>query len=90
MPTAAQTTARATTSGAAVTGVHTTHNIVVRNTGLPHSLRGNPTQNADPTTQSTPLRISTHLLHNMADVDYLIAKLLLAVPMPGAGSSGSK
>jgi len=88
--TAAQTTALATTSGAAVTSLRTTHNIVVRNTGVPHSLRGTPTQNADPTTQSTPLHISTHLFHNMADVDNLIAKLMLTVPMPGAGSSGSK
>ena len=33
-------------------------------------------------TLSTPLRISTHLFHNTADVDNLVAKLLLTVPKP--------
>jgi len=56
--------------------------VVVRNTAVPYTLRGNPTQNADATTSSHPLRISTHLFHNTADVDNLVAKLLLTVPSP--------
>jgi isopenicillin-N epimerase len=81
--TASEATAQTTASNAAVATLRDTHNVVVRNTAVPHSLRGNPTQNAaDATTQSHPLRISTHLFHNMADVDNLVAKLLLVVPHP--------
>ncbi len=80
--TAAQATDQTTVSNNAVTALRTVHNVVIRNTAVPHTLRGNPTQNADATTLSHPLRISTHLFHNMADVDNLIAKLQLVVPMP--------
>lgn len=80
--TAAEATAQTTASNAAVATLRDTHNVVVRNTAVPHSLRGNPTQNADAASQSHPLRISTHLFHNMGDVDNLIAKLLLVVPHP--------
>lgn len=78
----AEATAQTTASGNAVTTLRTTHGVVVRNTAVPHSLRSDPTQNADPTTLSHPLRISTHLWHNAADVDTLVAKLLLTVPHP--------
>jgi isopenicillin-N epimerase len=83
----AQAAAQTTTSNNAVTALRTTHGVVVRNTNVPHSLRGNPAVNADATTpgattSSHPLRISTHLWHNQADVDNLIAKLLLTVPRP--------
>jgi selenocysteine lyase/cysteine desulfurase len=79
---AAQTTA----SGNAVTALRTQHGVVVRNTNVPHSLRSNPAAAAvtagTGATSSHPLRISTHLFHNMGDVDNLVAKLLLAVPHP--------
>lgn len=83
----AQATAQTTASGNAVNTLRSTHNVVVRNTNVPHTLRGNPAQNADATTpnaqtSSHPLRISTHLFHNVADVDNLVAKLLLTVPKP--------
>jgi selenocysteine lyase/cysteine desulfurase len=83
----AEATAQTTTSGNAVTALRNTHGVVVRNTNVPHSLRGNPGLNADAVTpgaqtSSHPLRISTHLFHNAADVDNLIAKLLLTVPHP--------
>ncbi|MDN3919546.1 aminotransferase class V-fold PLP-dependent enzyme [Roseateles violae] len=78
----AQATAQTAASNAAVATLRDTHAVVVRNTAVPHSLRGNPAANADPTTMSHPLRISTHLFHNMADVDNLVAKLLLVVPHP--------
>ncbi len=79
---AAEATAQSAASGNAVTTLRTAHNVVVRNTGVPHSLRSNPATNAPPGTLSTPLRISTHLFHNVADVDNLVAKLLLTVPKP--------
>jgi isopenicillin-N epimerase len=78
----AEASAQASQSGAAVAALRDTHGVVVRNTTVPHSLRGNPAMNADPTTASRPLRISTHLFHNMADVDNLVNKLLLVVPHP--------
>jgi isopenicillin-N epimerase len=80
--TVAEATAQASQSGAAVAALRDTHGVVVRNTTVPHTLRGNPAMNADPTTFSRPLRISTHLFHNMADVDNLVNKLLLVVPHP--------
>jgi len=51
-------------------------------------LRSNPDKNANavaaagPLTRSSPLRISTHLFHNMNDVDNLVSKLLATVPHP--------
>lgn len=78
----AEASAQTAASGAAVTALRENHAVVVRNTNVPHTLRGNPTQNADPTTTSHPLRISTHLFHNAADVDNLVAKLQLVVPTP--------
>ena len=80
--TAAQSTAQTAASTAAVNALREDHGIVVRNTAVPHTLRGNPTQNADPTTVSHPLRISTHLFHNAADVDKLVARLMVTVPHP--------
>jgi isopenicillin-N epimerase len=78
----AQASAQTSASGAAVAALRDTHGVVVRNTAVPHSLRGNPALNADPTTASHPLRISTHLFHNAADVDNLVNKLWLVVPHP--------
>ena len=80
--TAAQATAQTTASNAAVATLRDTHAVVVRNTAVPHTLRGNAAANADAATASHPLRVSTHLFHNMADVDNLVAKLLLVVPHP--------
>ena len=79
---AAEATAQTTTSNAAVATLRDTHGVVVRNTAVPHTLRGNAAANADAATSSHPLRISTHLFHNTADVDNLVAKLLLTVPAP--------
>lgn len=84
----AEATAQTTTSGNAVTALRDVHRIVVRNTNVPHTLRGNPTQNANttaadgPVTSSHPLRISTHLFHSSRDVDKLIKTLLKVVPHP--------
>lgn len=83
----AQAGEQTTVSGAAVTALRDQHNIVVRNTNVPHSLRGMPTMNADSTTtgattSSHPLRISTHLFHTGRDVDRLINALLRVVPRP--------
>ena len=79
---AAEATAQTNVSNAAVTTLRDTYGVVVRNTAVPHALRGNPTQNADAASMSHPLRVSTHLFHNAGDVDNLIAKLLLTVPSP--------
>jgi selenocysteine lyase/cysteine desulfurase len=79
---ASEATAQTAASGAAVTALRETHGVVIRNTAVPHSLRSNPTANADATTASHPLRISTHLFHNTADVDNLVNKLWLTVPHP--------
>jgi isopenicillin-N epimerase len=79
---AAEAAAQTTASGNAVTALRDLHGIVVRNTNCPHTLRGNPSQNADPTTTSHPLRISTHLFHSRRDVDRLIAALVATVPRP--------
>lgn len=79
---AAEATAQTTASGNAVTTLRTTHAVVVRNTAVPHTLRSNPALNADAATASHPLRVSTHLFHNAADVDNLVAKLLSTVPHP--------
>jgi selenocysteine lyase/cysteine desulfurase len=82
-----ESAAQATVSSAAVAALRA-ENVVVRNNSTPHSLRSDPTQNANavaangPVTRSSPLRISTHLFHNMRDVDNLIDKLLLTVPHP--------
>jgi len=79
----AEAAAQTTASGNAVTALRTVHNVVVRNTAVPHTLRSDPANNASATNvQSHPLRISTHLFHNAADVDNLVAKLLLTVPTP--------
>lgn len=79
----AEATAQTTASNAAVTTLRTVHNVVVRNTAVPHTLRPDPANNAAAANvQSHPLRISTHLFHNAADVDNLVAKLLLTVPTP--------
>lgn len=84
--TPAEAAAQTTQSGAAVTALRNTHGIVIRNTNVPHSLRSDPTQNAITTgtgaTSSHPLRISTHLFHDMNDVDNLVEKLRLTVPYP--------
>ena len=58
------------------------YQIVIRNNSVPHSLRSDPTRNAAPGTFSAPLRISTHLFHDTADVDRLIAALLAVLPHP--------
>ncbi len=79
--TAAQAMQQTTDSGNAVAALRSA-GVVVRNTAVPHTLRGSPAQNADAATASHPLRISTHLFHNMADVDALIARLLSTVPRP--------
>lgn len=82
----AEAAAQTTASGSAVTALRTQQGVVVRNTNVPHSLRSDPAAAAIPTgagaTSSHPLRISTHLFHNTADVDNLVAKLLLVVPHP--------
>jgi isopenicillin-N epimerase len=80
--TVAEASAQTAASNAAVATLRDVHNVVVRNTAVPHTLRGNPTQNADAATASHPLRISTHLFHNASDVDNLVAKLLMTVPTP--------
>ena len=59
------------------------YDIVIRNNSVPHTLRGaNTGQNAAPGTYSSPLRVSTHLFHSLADVDRLIDALLQVVPHP--------
>lgn len=78
---AAEATAQTTASAAALTALRNS-GIVVRNTSVPHGLRGNPTQNASGATNSHPLRISTHLFHNSADVDNLVAALQTITPAP--------
>ena len=80
--TPAQSSAQKTASGAAVTRLKNDFQIVIRNNSVPHALRSDPTRNAAPGTFSTPLRISTHLFHDTADVDRLIAALLEVVPHP--------
>lgn len=83
----AEASAQTAASGAAVTALREQHNVVVRNTNCPHSLRGSPASSADATTpgaqtSSHPLRISTHLFHRSQDVDRLINALLRVVPRP--------
>jgi isopenicillin-N epimerase len=80
--TAAQSSQQASASAAAVAALKANYNIVIRNNSVPHALRGNPTQNAAAGTFSSPLRISTHLFHSIADVDRLIDALLHVVPHP--------
>ena len=85
--TVAQAAAQTTASGLAVTALREQHNVVVRNTNCPHSLRSNPALAADATTPSAntsshPLRISTHLFHEARDVDRLYNPLLRVVPRP--------
>lgn len=81
----AEATAQTTASGNAVTALRN-QNVIVRNTALPHTLRSDPTRNANdvaangPVTTSHPLRISTHLFHTTADVDRLVNALLATVP----------
>jgi selenocysteine lyase/cysteine desulfurase len=79
---AAESAAQRNASAAAVATLKTDYQIVIRNNSVPHALRGSPTQNAAPGTFSSPLRISTHLFHDTADVDRLIEALLEAVPHP--------
>ncbi|HZF80543.1 MAG TPA: hypothetical protein VEZ89_12215, partial [Rubrivivax sp.] len=78
----AEANAQTAASNAAVATMRETHAVVIRNTAVPHSLRSNPTMNADAATASHPLRISTHLFHNTADVDNLVNKLWQVVPHP--------
>lgn len=80
--TSTQASAQASASSAAVARLKSDFNIVIRNNSVPHTLRGNPTQNAAPGTYSAPLRVSTHLFHSMDDVDRLIDALLQVVPHP--------
>ena len=79
---AAEATQQATDSGNAVTALREQRRIVVRNVSTPHSLRSNPALNASGPTNSRPLRISTHLFHNVNDVDKLVTALLATVPHP--------
>ena len=72
-------TAQSSASAAAVATLKSDFNIVIRNNSVPHSLRSDPTQNAVPGTHSSPLRISTHLFHSMADVDRVIGALQVVV-----------
>jgi selenocysteine lyase/cysteine desulfurase len=78
--TAEQSADQAAASSAAVATLRDDYDIVIRNTSVPHSLRGLPEQNAVPGTFSSPLRISTHLFHAMDDVDRLVDALLEVVP----------
>lgn len=80
--TPAQASAQTTASGNAVTVLREQFGIVVRNTNVPHTLRGSPTQNAASGATSHPLRISTHLFHRSSDVDKLVDALLRVVPRP--------
>ena len=75
-------TAQTTASGNAVTALREQHRFVVRNTNVPHTLRGNESQAAATGATSHPLRISTHLFHRRRDVDELIDALLATVPHP--------
>jgi selenocysteine lyase/cysteine desulfurase len=78
-----EATAQTAASNAAVAALRgDPHRVVVRNTNVPHSLRGSPTENAASNATSHPLRISTHLFHYMGDVDNLVTKLLAVVPHP--------
>lgn len=77
-----EASAQTTASGNAVTALREQHGVVVRNTAVPHTLRGNPTQNAASNAASHPLRISTHLFHRRGDVDKLVAALRASVPHP--------
>ncbi len=79
---AADAGSQTTASAAAVATMRSDHNIVIRNNSVPHALRGSPGQNAAPGSYSSPLRISTHLFHSIADVDRLIGALLQVVPHP--------
>ena len=78
----AEAAAQTTASNGAVTALREQFGIVVRNTNVPHSLRGNPSVNAASNATSHPLRISTHLFHRSGDVDKLISALLQVVPRP--------
>ena len=80
--TAAQSAQQRVDSGAAVARLSADYDIVIRNNSVPHGLRGNPSENAAPGTNSSPLRISTHLFHSVDDVDRLISALLAVVPHP--------
>jgi isopenicillin-N epimerase len=74
--------AQASASSAAVATLKSDYDIVIRNTSVPHTLRGAPNENAAQGTYSSPLRISTHLFHSLDDVDRLIDALLQVVPHP--------
>ncbi len=81
--TASQSSSQAAASSAAVATLRADYDIVIRNNSVPHTLRGaNAGQNATPGTYSSPLRVSTHLFHSLADVDRLIDALLQVVPHP--------
>jgi selenocysteine lyase/cysteine desulfurase len=62
--------------------------LVVRNSSMPHSLRDEPARSANdraadgPLTHSTPLRISTHLFHDTADVDRMVERIAQLAPRP--------
>jgi selenocysteine lyase/cysteine desulfurase len=80
--TASQSTSQAAASSATVATLRSDYDIVIRNNSVPHTLRGSPSQNAAPGSYSSPLRVSTHLFHSIADVDRLISALLQVVPHP--------
>ena len=80
--TPAQASAQTTASNNAVNVLREQFGIVVRNTAVPHTLRGSPAMNASANAASHPLRISTHLFHQRGDVDKLVAALMQVVPRP--------
>jgi selenocysteine lyase/cysteine desulfurase len=80
--TPAQSAQQRADSAAAVSTLSSVYKIVIRNNSVPHSLRGDSSQNAAPGTFSSPLRISTHLFHDTEDVDRLMDALLAVVPHP--------
>jgi selenocysteine lyase/cysteine desulfurase len=80
--TAAEAKAQKSAAGSALSALRSRHQVVLRTTTVPHSLRSDPSQSATAETSSTPIRISTHLFHSAADVDRCIAALLDVVPHP--------
>lgn len=80
--TPAQASQQRADSAAAVARLKADYDIVIRNNSVPHTLRGDPAQNAAPGAFSSPLRVSTHLFHSLGDVDRLVDALLEVVPHP--------
>jgi isopenicillin-N epimerase len=77
-----QASAQSTASSAAVAALKNDYKIVIRNNSVPHTLRSDPTRNAEPGTYSRPLRVSTHLFHSVADVDRVVQALEEVAPPP--------